>query len=171
MSCQTLWTRRLGDSSRVAECLSASDKRLCPRLLVYNEIAPISASVMATKKSEQARTNALIVGVKQWYDGKFMTYDNGKKLPYYWYDDVPDHLMPKGDTPEEDYEIEMLNGGRRDLDVEATLDMSKIPESSLPSLPPTDEEIYTDMLSIGLPRMPEFEAELDMDQIDPELLK
>ena len=124
-----------------------------------------------TKKSEQTRREALIVGVRQWYDGKWMTYDNGKKLPYYWYDDVPDHLMPKGDTPEENYEIEMLNGGRRDLEVEATLDMSKIPESSLPSLPPTDEEVYTEILSIGLPRMPEIEADIDMEQIDPELLK
>ena len=99
-----------------------------------------------------------------------MTYDNGKILPYYWYADVPDHMLPSGDSPEEDYEIGLLNGHRRDPDVEATLDMSKIPESSLP-YEISDEEVYTDMLSIGLPRMPEFEAELDMTLIDPELLK
>ena len=126
---------------------------------------------MATKKSEQTRTNALVVGIKKWPTDELMTYDNGKILPYYWYGDVPDHLLPSGDSPEEDYEIRMLNGHHRDLDEEAKLDMSKIPESSLPPLPPTDEEVYTDILSIGLPRMPELEADIDMEQIDPELLK
>ncbi len=41
--------------------------------------------------------------------------------------------------------------------------------SGLPAL--SDEETYTEILSIGLPRMPELEATIDMDQIDPELLK
>ncbi len=41
--------------------------------------------------------------------------------------------------------------------------------SGLPEL--SDEETYTEILSIGLPRMPELEATIDMTQIDPELLK
>lgn len=36
--------------------------------------------------------------------------------------------------------------------------------SGLPEL--SDEEAYTEILNIGLPRMPKLEATLDMDQID-----
>ena len=86
---------------------------------------------MATKKSEQTRTNALVVGVKSWPSGKLLTYDNGKIIPREWFDD---------------------SGG-----------------SGLPAL--SDEEAYAEILRIGLPRMPEVEAEIDMELIDPELLK
>lgn len=131
----------------------------------------LSASVMATtKKSDQIRTSAFVVGVKSWPSGELMTYDNGKILPYWWFGDVPDHWLPSGDSPEEDYEIRMLNGFPRDHVEESTLDMSKIPESSLPD-EISDEEVYAEILAIGLPRMPEVEAEIDMELIDPELLK